>query len=265
MPGPIVTLTTDFGLRDPYVAEMKAVILSINPQAQMVDITHEIPRFDVRTCAYMLFTAASYFPAGTIHVAVVDPQVGTERRALLIETGKSFFIGPDNGALVPASKKQGIKSIYELTNRRFMMPHVSSIFHGRDIFAPAAAHLASGKRPESFGREIRRIHSSSFTRTKKENGKLVGTIFHVDHFGNLITNISIENLSLVETRSNLTIEMGQSRRKINFCTTYAEAGKGKALALIGSHGLLEISLNQGNAAERFGVKTGDPVTVLLRN
>src|SRR3989337_251787 len=128
----IVSLTTDFGLRDPYVAEWKAAILGISANTVIVDVTHEVEKFNIRMGAYVLASAAPYFPKGTIHVAVVDPSVGTQRRPLLIQTGQGFFVGPDNGVLVLAAERQGIKSIHEITNQRLMLPHVSSTFHGRD-------------------------------------------------------------------------------------------------------------------------------------
>ncbi len=137
----MITLTSDFGLKDPYVAEMKGVILTINPNATLVDITHEIEKFNVRAAAFALASAAPYFPDGTVHLAVVDPGVGTDRRAIVIQTKKGFFVGPDNGVLVLAAQSQGIEHMYQLSNPKFMMPKVSSTFHGRDIFAPAAAYL----------------------------------------------------------------------------------------------------------------------------
>ena len=172
--GKIVTLTTDFGLRDPYVAEMKAVILSICPEAAIVDVSHDVGKFDVRTGAYMLASAAPYFPKGTIHVAVVDPGVGTARRCLIVETKQSFFVGPDNGVLVLAGDKQGIVSIREITNPKLMLPNVSSTFHGRDIFAPAAAHLANRVAPADFGAEVRDMVKPEFARVETDKGKLVG-------------------------------------------------------------------------------------------
>ena len=140
----MITLTSDFGLKDPYVAEMKGAILTINPKATTIDVTHDVEKFNIREGAFMLASAAPYFPKGTVHLVVVDPGVGTERRAILIETKLGFFVGPDNGVLVLAAKNQGIKHIYQLTNPKFTLPNISGTFHGRDIFAPAAAHLDRG-------------------------------------------------------------------------------------------------------------------------
>ncbi len=140
----MITLTSDFGLKDPYVAEMKGVILTINPKATIIDVTHSVEKFNIGVGAFMLASAAPFFPKGTIHLAVIDPGVGTERRAILIQTKKGFFVGPDNGVLILAAQNQDIEHIYEISNPKFMLPQVSSTFHGRDVFAPAAAHLDKG-------------------------------------------------------------------------------------------------------------------------
>ncbi len=150
----LITLTSDFGLKDPYIAEMKGAILSINPKATIIDITHDIEKFNIRMAAFILASASPYFPEGTIHLAVVDPEVGTKRRAILIQTTKGFFVGPDNGVLILAAQSQGIEHLYELANPKFMLPKISSTFHGRDIFAPAAAYLEKGVKPADFGLEI---------------------------------------------------------------------------------------------------------------
>lgn len=138
----IISLLTDFGLLDPFVGEMKAVILSICPDARIIDITHQVQKFDVRLGSFLLAGAAPYFPAGTVHVGVVDPGVGSSRRAIVVETARAVYVGPDNGLLVPAAQREGILHVYELTNRSLMREEVSATFHGRDVFAPAAAHLA---------------------------------------------------------------------------------------------------------------------------
>ena len=151
---PLFTLTTDFGLRDPYVAEMKAVILGLCKTAQIVDITHAVEKFSIRSGAYMLASAAPYFPKDTINIAVVDPGVGSERRSIIVETKKGFFVGPDNGLLVLAAQMQGIKRVFEITNKKLMLRKVSFTFHGRDVFAPAAAYLANGVPLEEFGAEV---------------------------------------------------------------------------------------------------------------
>ncbi len=263
MPSKIATLTTDFGLKDPYVAEMKAAILSICPTAVIVDITHEISKFNTRMGAYMLASAAPYFPKGSVHVAVVDPGVGTQRRPILIETKQGFFIGPDNGILVLAAEEQGILCIHELVNPKFMLPEVSNTFHGRDIFAPAAAHLLNGIKPEEFGPKIREATKPDFSKTTQKNGVLVGMVLHVDGFGNIITNISEKEVAQAHLKGAVRVELPRYKVKLKLCKAYGEAEPKQPIALIGSHGFLEISVNQGSASTKFKVKPEDKIKLLL--
>jgi hypothetical protein len=195
MPSSIITLTTDFGLKDPYVAEMKAVILDINPEATVVDITHEIEKFNIRMGAYILASAFQYFPKGTIHLAVVDPGVGTQRQPILIQTKHSYFVGPDNGVLALAANSQGIEHSYEITNRKLVLPKISCTFHGRDVFAPAAAHLTKGIQPEKFGPEIHETVMPKFAKIVRRKDMLIGEVMHVDGFGNIITNFGKKKLN----------------------------------------------------------------------
>jgi len=257
----MITLTTDFGLKDPYVAEMKAVILGICPNAVIIDITHEIARFNVRMGAYVLASAVPYFPESSIHVAVVDPGVGTRRRPIVIQTRRGFFVGPDNGLLVLAAEKQDIMRIHELTNPRFMLPKVSHTFHGRDIFAPAAAHLMSGVKPEEFGPEIRKAVQPEFAKVTQRNGVLVGEVLHVDSFGNVITNISEKEVAQNRVKDAVSVELPSCKLKLKLCEAYGETEPREPLVLIGSHGFLEIAINQGNAAKRFKTKAGDRVAI----
>jgi len=259
----MITLTTDFGLKDPYAAEMKAVILGISPNAVIIDITHEVAKFNVRMGAYVLSSAAPYFPRGTIHVAVVDPGVGTQRRPILIQTKQGFFVGPDNGILVLAAENQGIKRIYAITNPKFMLSKVSSTFHGRDVFAPAAAHLTSGVNPAEFGPEIREVAKPEFAKVTRRKNLLVGEVLHVDNFGNIITNINEVEIARVRVKDTVNVELPGRKLKLKFCRAYAEAKPQEPLALIGSQGYLEIAMNQGDAAAEFNTKAGDKVTVSL--
>jgi len=260
----IITLTTDFGLKDPYVAEMKAAILGISPASTLVDITHEIEKFNIRMGAFVLSCAANYFPNGTIHVAVVDPSVGTRRRPVLIETKRGFFIGPDNGVLLLAAEKDGIKTFREITKQHLMLPEVSNTFHGRDVFAPAAAHLASGVETKEFGPELSEIFRPLFARVTNEKGVLTGQILHLDDFGNIITNITLAQMAHLGSPNQLKIGLGHRVLELKFRKTYGEAESNEALALIGSHTYLEIAVNQGNAVEEFKVKTGDRIAVSAR-
>jgi S-adenosylmethionine hydrolase len=257
----IVTLTTDFGLKDPYAAEIKAAILGICPNAIIVDLTHETAKFNIRMGAFVLASAAPYFPDGSVHVAVVDPGVGMPRRPIVIQTKKAFFVGPDNGVLVLAAQKQSIEKIHELANPRLMLPKVSNTFHGRDVFAPAAAHLLNGVNPAKFGPEINAAAEAKFAKVKRKNDALIGEVLYVDGFGNIITNISELEVEQNCLKGAVNVELASCKLKLAFCRAYGEMKPYEPLALIGSHGFLEISINQGNAAEKFKTKAGGTVIV----
>ncbi len=255
----VITLLSDFGLKDPYVAEMKAVILSINPEACVVDITHEIDKFNVRMGAFVLASATPHFPQNTVHVAVVDPGVGTERRSIIVETKRGFFVGPDNGLLMLAAHKEGIVKVHQIINPKYMLSRVSKTFHGRDIFAPAAAHLTSGTSPSEFGPAIQDYILPEFAKPQTKKGEVVGEVLHIDGFGNIISNISAENLERVSIREGQTlrVKLGNKTLKLRFCSAYGEVPAGTSLALIGASDFLEAALNQGNASETFEAKVGD--------
>ncbi|MGQ9551538.1 MAG: SAM hydrolase/SAM-dependent halogenase family protein [Candidatus Bathycorpusculaceae bacterium] len=257
----LITLTTDFGLKDHYVAEMKAVILSISPDTTIIDITHDVEKFNIRMGAYILASATPYFPKGTIHLAIVDPGVGAERRPLLIQTEKSFYIGPDNGLLVLAAKNQNIKHVYELRNPRLMLPKISDTFHGRDIFAPAAAHLANGTPPTEFGPETRRITNPEFAKIVRKKNVLIAEVLHIDSFGNIITNLKEKDLEKADIKKALTVTMKNVRLNLKLCKAYSEVGPREPLAVIGSHNFLEISINQGDAANQFKVKAKEKLRI----
>jgi len=261
MPCPIITLTSDFGLKDPYVAEMRAVVLSINSNVILVDVTHEIEKFNVRMGAFVLASAAPYFPRSTIHVAVVDPGVGTNRRPLLIQTKQGFLIGPDNGLLALAAKNQKAENIYAITNRKLMLPQISSTFHGRDIFAPAAAHLANGISPREFGPRIQKIVIPEFAKMVRKKDSLVGEVIHIDGFGNIVTNFSKKEIELLNIKNTIKVKLKNAELRLKLCRSYTDAEKGEPLAIIGSHDFLEIALNQGNAAKIFRTKSGNTVTL----
>ena len=238
---------------------MKAVILSICSDAVIVDVSHEIEKFNIRMGAYVLASAAPHFSKGTVHVAVVDPGVGTQRRSLLIQTKQEFFVGPDNGVSLLAAERQGITSIREITNTKLMLPHVSSTFHGRDVFAPAAAHLTKGLPPAEFGPETREIVNPEFAKVKHVKGALAGEVLHFDGFGNIITNVSEEELASLHATGSLDVGLPNCKATLRLGKTYAEAKPAETLALIGSHGYVEIAVNQGNAAEKFHTKPGDKI------
>lgn len=256
----MITLTTDFGLKDPYVAEMKGVIYSVNPAANIVDVSHQIDRYNLRMAAFVLVSAAPYFPKGAVHVAVVDPGVGTARRAIVVQTKQAFFVGPDNGSLMLAAQAQGIDHIYELTNPDYMLPKVSSTFHGRDIFAPAAAYLDKGIKPKEFGAEIIDPVTPKFANVEHKNGCIFGEVLHVDGYGNVITNISQAEVS--EAKS-VKVNLHHVSLHLNCSKTYGESKPQEPLALVGSHGFLELALNQGSFSEKYRVNPGDKLEAVL--
>jgi S-adenosylmethionine hydrolase len=261
MTAKIITLTTDFGSKDPYVAEMKAAIVGICPDAVIVDITHEVKKFNVRMGAFMLACAAPYFPKETIHVAVVDPGVGTKRRPLIMLTSHGTFVGPDNGVLVLAAMKQDIIGAREITNPKLMLPKVSNTFHGRDVFAPAAAKLASGVPPNSFGPEVAEAVRPDFAKVAYDNGIVTGEVLHIDGFGNIITNVDSWHLGRLHAEDVITVKLRGSEMMLKLGKSYAEANTKEALVLLGSQGYVEIALNQGSAARKFRAKPGDKITL----
>ena len=267
MTAPLVTLLSDFGLKDPYVAEMKAVISTISPESRIIDISHSIEKFNIRMGAFVLASATRYFPKGTINVAVVDPGVGTKRRALLVETEHAFYIGPDNGLLMLAAWRDRVRHVYAITNPKLMRPQVSATFHGRDVFAPAAAHLANGTPPADFGSEINDYAVPTFAKPFLKSGELSGEVLHIDDFGNIITNLTDKDLKkmAVKPKKLLTVKLKNKSRRMRFYTTYGDVATRNMLALIGSHDFLEIAVNQGNASKKFKTKAGDAVTVSLKH
>ncbi len=259
----IITLLSDFGLFDPYVAEMKAVILSICPNARVVDISHDIRKFDVRMGAFILAQAAPYFPKGTVHVAVVDPGVGTKRRAVIIKTEHSLYVGPDNGLLVLSAQREGISHVYEITNPKYMLREVSRTFHGRDVFCSVAAHLANGISPSELGPKVNDLVTKSYARPYIEKAKIRGGVLHVDGFGNILTNISLQDLVAIGVKegNGLLLRLKGRDLALRLCLAYGEAPQGSPLVIVGSTGFLEVSVNQGNASKFLGAELGDEVII----
>ncbi len=255
----VITLLSDFGLKDPYVAEMKAVILSINPEARIVDITHEVDKFNIRMGAFVLASAAPYFPHNTVHVAVVDPGVGTKRRPIIAETKRGFYVGPDNGLLMLAAHKEGIIKVYHIDNPKYMLSRVSRTFHGRDIFAPAAAHLAAGTSPSEFGPAIQNYVLPEFAKPQARKDEVAGEVLHIDGFGNIVSNISVEDFESAgfHEGDSLLVRLGGKTLTLQFCSAYGEVPAGTALAIVGSSNFLELAVNQGSASRTFKAKVGD--------
>lgn len=252
MKPPIVTLLTDFGTRDSFVGVMKGVILSICPQTQMVDLTHEVPPQAVMSGAFLLKSSIDYFPKGTVHLAVVDPGVGSTRKAVALKSMGHYFVGPDNGLFSAALKDWGIEQVVELTEKKYQLPNPSSTFHGRDIFAPAAAHLASGVPLSKLGVRLNNWIWREIPKPFKTNHGWTGQVLWIDRFGNLVTNLEKKHLP-----KPFRLKIGKTA-VLTLAGHYAEAKKGTVMALIGSSGNLEISVNGGNAAQKLGVSIGAP-------
>ena len=250
----LITLTTDFGLDDPYVGIMKGVILSIHPNCQIIDITHGIAPQNILTGAIALRTSFHFFPKGTIHVAVVDPGVGGFRRPLLVQTEDYFFVGPDNGILSPALEQERDLRIYHLTQDRFFVKPVSQTFHGRDIFAPVAAWLSKGTPPSEFGPQIQDIFPLQVPQPRQAGKRIIGIILGVDKFGNLITNLTMRDFP--EQVRKFTLRIASQEIRDHF-RSYAEAKLKNPFTIFGSSGYLEISVYQGSAARLLKAREFD--------
>ncbi len=265
----VITLTTDFGTEDAYVAAMKGVIIGVNPKATLVDISHNIEPQNIAQAAFVLGTAYPHFPGGTIHVIVVDPGVGTPRRAIILSNEQAVFVAPDNGVLghvIGATSSEGHfgqAQLLELpsgfaaraiTDPKYWRHPVSSTFHGRDIFAPVAAHLSLGVPPGAFGEAISQVYALPVPVPSLSGKGITGYVLHVDHFGNIITSLRHQDLPT----GRWSIEVG-GRRIENLSGSYEAAGS--LGALLGSSGYVEIAARSGNAARQLGVRVGDKVTV----
>lgn len=253
----LVTITSDFGSL--YPAAMKGVIYSINNEATIVDITHSIPPSDIKAGAFALYSMVPCFPPGTIHVAVVDPGVGTGRRALVIKAEDYYFVGPDNGILIPAATRLENMEVYEI-NTEFMDNDISSTFHGRDIFAPAAAYISKGSHPKDFCNFTDDYVHLDFSGYVINDEYLRAQILFVDEFGNIVTNIPGDELLRKVTPDSVLSVAG---RQMSFLKTYGDVLRGDLLSLIGSHSFLEISVNQGNASKLLHLNNGHEITISI--
>ena len=256
MTAPIITLTTDFGLRDPFVGVMKGVILAICPAARLVDLTHEIAPQDVLEGALALESGARFFPPGTIHLAVVDPGVGSAQRGLALRAGDYFFVGPDNGLFTAALAGRGWSAV-SLENPAYRLTEVSPTFHGRDIFAPAAAHLACGIALERFGPPVKDPVRLPWPECRAQGSGWVGEVIGADRFGNLITSVTAARL---EGAGGWEVEIG-GRSLGPLAACYADGPEGRPAALIGSSGRLEVFVRNGSARALLGAERGMEVRV----
>jgi len=249
----VITLITDFGTTDGYVGAIKGVILGIAPQARLVDVSHAIDHGRLRQASFVLESILPFYPAGTIHLVVVDPGVGSSRRPIVVASGGALLVGPDNGAFEPVYGRGDDFRCWEIAEKKYQLAEVSRSFHGRDIFAPAAAYLALGIEPQMFGPPVEDPVRQTGARKKIiSHDGIVGSVIHADHFGNLITDITAQEIGmLAASRRKLAVSLcGKTIQGVS--EYYAQAKKGKLLALIGSTGRLEVAANLDSALETLG-------------
>jgi S-adenosylmethionine hydrolase len=258
----IITLTTDFGLQDYYVSAMKGVMLNVAPQVRLIDISHEIPSQDIMAGSWVLKNTASLYPKGTVHLVVVDPGVGSERKAIALKLGDQYFVGPDNGIFSLLTKEKATEAV-ELTNPHYWNGHPSNTFHGRDIFAPAAAHLSNGVDLEELGRPVNDLHTYHWAVPIADKDGIEGWIIHIDKFGNLITNISSELIEETMDSEKLKIYVGNTILE-RIEKMFSAVPEGEPVAYIGSSGMLEVGINKGNAKQMLGVQKGARISLVLQ-
>jgi len=261
VPQRLITLTTDFGLRDHFVAAMKGVILGIEPRARIIDITHEIDPFQITEAAFVVAQVYPFYPRRTVHVAVVDPGVGSERRPILIETAGQFFVGPDNGVFGLVCRQEKSK-VRHISNRKYFLENVSNTFHGRDIFAPVAAYLSAGLRPSAFGPAIRDFLVPACAGPEQTGERSWrGTVLKVDRFGNLITNFRADEFAALAARP-FRLRIGKRTVK-RLAATFSDVAPGMIAVVAGSAGYLEVVANQESVAEKLNSGPGSSVRLIL--
>ena len=264
---PIITLLTDYGTRDHFVGSMKGVIHSVNPQASIIDISHEVAPQDIVEAAFLIRSCYSYFPTSTIHIVVVDPSVGSSRKPIVVSTENHFFVAPDNGILSLIYEVEPPTQVVEITAEHYMLPEVSKTFHGRDIFAPVAAWLSKGVDILNFGEPLENYVRLNLPKSKiTAEGQLKGMILHVDRFGNLISNISNSDYQAAREKfpgDKFLVSIG-NREIQGLKQFYSETQKGDVLALFGSTNYLEIAQNLGSAARTLGLNRGAEIAISLK-
>lgn len=259
----MLTLTTDFG-DSPYVGAMRGAILQVNPEARIVDLTHDVRPHDLMGGAFSLFSAAPYYPVGTVHVVVVDPGVGTDRRGIAIDAGGHRFVGPDNGVLLPVARRLGIDAVVELTDGKYFRDEISSTFHGRDVFGPVAAHLDLGVELSSLGRELRvdETEAIEFQEPWITDGTWRTQVINVDRFGNVTTSLPGETvLDESEFGATAVVEANRLRFDVGLHRAYGFAPPDEPILTIGSAGFAELSMREDSFADRYGVGVGDEVRI----
>lgn len=251
---PIITLLTDFGSQDAFVGIMKGVMLSITPSVQFVDLSHEIPAQNILAGALILHSAVHFFPPTTIHTAVVDPGVGSDRKGIVVETGHGIFVGPDNGLLSLAAPAESVQRITHVTNAAYFLDCPSPTFHGRDVFAPVAAHLAQGVGPTQLGPRLSSLERVGLPVPVHTPERITGSVLYIDHFGNAITNITPADLLPFSTQQLWVSINAQRIGRVE--TTYAAVAEGEAVAVINSWQQVEIAIRNGSAARAFKIEPG---------
>lgn len=260
MADPIITLTTDFGTSDHLVGAMKGVILNVNPAARIVDINHSVVPFDILDGALSIANAYKYFPPRTIHVIVVDPGVGTDRRPLLVSGEKQFFVAPDNGVLSVIYERESC-TVRHITAEHYFLNPVSPTFHGRDIFAPTAAWLSKAFQTEAFGNPITDFVRFTLPKAKANGQAVKGVVLRVDAFGNLMTNLTADDIP-IGTLGGGPIKLAVAGKPVaKFAQTFAGGGPGEPIAILGSAGYIEVAVNRGNAARTLGANRGAEVVL----
>jgi len=259
---PVITFVTDFGNADYFVGAMKGVVLSVNPNALLVDLTHEIAAHDIPAAAFMILASYNDFPAGTIHVAVVDPGVGSDRRPLVIEAGNYLFVGPDNGIFSYVLERESEYRIFHVTNQKYFRKPVSATFHGRDVFSPVAAVLSLGVNLRELGKQIDDpVRLESLRVLSRKDGKLRGRIIHIDHFGNCITNFTREDLTGIGQGVRLEID-GKTIKTFKEFFVESPGRADKVFAIWGSAGFLELAAANTSAARLLKVRTGQEIRIV---
>lgn len=259
----LVALYTDFGINDPYVGQLKGAVKTTNPGAELIDLTHDSSVFDVSAASYLLAKSTRTLPLGTVVVAIVDPGVGSERAALAVRTGAGrFYVAPDNGLLTEVLAREGLADARLVQNKNLFLPgEASSTFHGRDIFAPVAAHLAAGIPLESVGPKAEKILRLPRNTATVMPNLAKGLVLFIDHYGNILTNIPGSELAKLKTGQLLNLTIKGKPVPVPFLRTYAEAPDDRPFALINSDGEFEIAVSKGSAAKKLGVAPGDPVVL----
>lgn len=263
MKNSIITLITDFGLEDEYVGLMKGVILGINPNAEIIDISHFISPQDIKWASYFLYYSYKYFPKGTIHVVVVDPGVGSGRRIICVKADGHIFLCPDNGVITKVIENITPEGISIVNNEKYFLKNVSDTFHGRDIFAPVAAYLSIGRAYTSVGSKIEDIKRIGLPDINQISDSIKGEVIHIDRFGNIVTNIEKSRIDEFKKQNRDIIIKIADKKIEGISKSYQEVEKGELLSIIGSRGLLEIAVNNGNAADILDINKGKEVKMYI--